>query len=152
MPFEYVELFGRQLKRVSGAIPPTSGAWTVGDLVWNESPAAGEALGWVCTSAGSPGTWLPVGHAVNTTVTAISAAGTISPSDSVVDVATGAFNITLAAPTSAQNGALISVTNDSAGAVTLTPVAGVTLYAGSAVLATNTSATLRTVGGNYYRI
>ena len=151
MAFEFAELFNRQNRMVSGAIPPTSGAWNVGDIVQNESPAAGEPATWVCTAAGSPGTWLPCGHAVNTTPTAIAAAGTISPADTVVDVGTGGFDITLAAPTSAQNGAEIIVVNDTGLSVTLTPVAGVTLYAGSAVLTTNTSATLRTVNGNYYR-
>lgn len=37
--------------------PPSSGAWEVGDFILNDSPATGAALGWRCTSAGSPGTW-----------------------------------------------------------------------------------------------
>lgn len=40
---------------VAGAAP-TAGTWRRGDLVWVQSPA-GTTLGWVCTAAGTPGTW-----------------------------------------------------------------------------------------------
>ena len=36
---------------------PTTGTWTAADKIWNSSPAAGGAPGWVCVAAGSPGTW-----------------------------------------------------------------------------------------------
>jgi parallel beta-helix repeat protein len=36
---------------------PTLGTWARGDVVWNTTPAAAGAPGWVCTAAGSPGTW-----------------------------------------------------------------------------------------------
>ena len=39
------------------AAAPTSGTWVVGDRVFNSAPAAGGAPGWVCTTAGTPGTW-----------------------------------------------------------------------------------------------
>jgi len=46
---------------------PTTGDWSVGDFIRNNAPAeAGTAgskyviLGWVCSAAGSPGTWLEV--------------------------------------------------------------------------------------------
>ena len=44
---------------------PTSGTWAKGDYIKNSTPAeAGSVsskyviLGWVCTVAGTPGTWL----------------------------------------------------------------------------------------------
>lgn len=44
---------------------PTTGTWAVGDVIRNSAPAeAGSAsskyviYGWVCTVAGTPGTWL----------------------------------------------------------------------------------------------
>lgn len=44
---------------------PTTGTWAQGDYIKNSAPAeAGVALskyvilGWVCTAAGTPGTWL----------------------------------------------------------------------------------------------
>lgn len=40
-----------------GTAAPSGGTYAVGDIVWNVSPAAGSALGWICTVAGSPGTW-----------------------------------------------------------------------------------------------
>jgi hypothetical protein len=36
---------------------PTTGTWTQGDIVWNTTPAAGGAPGWVCVTSGTPGTW-----------------------------------------------------------------------------------------------
>lgn len=39
----------------------TTGTWGVGDVVWNSQPVAGGNMGWVCTTAGSPGTWKTFG-------------------------------------------------------------------------------------------
>lgn len=39
------------------AAAPVSGAYVVGDIVWNTAPAASGNVGWVNVSAGSPGTW-----------------------------------------------------------------------------------------------
>jgi hypothetical protein len=47
--------FGR-LQNVADT-PPSSGAFLAGDMYWNRTWEAGEAIAWVCTTAGSPGTW-----------------------------------------------------------------------------------------------
>ena len=44
-----------------GAAAPVAGAWVVGDVVYNSAPAGGGYLGWVCTAAGTPGTWKTFG-------------------------------------------------------------------------------------------
>ena len=36
---------------------PTTGNWARGDIVYNSAPSAGGTIGWVCVSAGTPGTW-----------------------------------------------------------------------------------------------
>jgi hypothetical protein len=36
---------------------PVAGTWAQGDVVWNTGAAGGAAPGWVCTVAGTPGTW-----------------------------------------------------------------------------------------------
>lgn len=36
---------------------PTTGTWKRGDIVWNSQPSALGTPGWICTTAGSPGTW-----------------------------------------------------------------------------------------------
>lgn len=36
---------------------PTTGTWNVGDIVWNTAPTAGGVPGWICVTAGTPGTW-----------------------------------------------------------------------------------------------
>ena len=40
---------------------PGYGAWKVGDIVYNTTPTSGGNIGWVCTTAGSPGTWKTFG-------------------------------------------------------------------------------------------
>jgi hypothetical protein len=46
-------------KYASGS--PVSNTWAVGDIMWNTVPAAGGNIGWVCTTAGTPGTWKTFG-------------------------------------------------------------------------------------------
>jgi hypothetical protein len=36
---------------------PSTGTWGRGDIVWNSTPSAAGTPGWVCTAAGTPGTW-----------------------------------------------------------------------------------------------
>lgn len=40
---------------------PTVGTWQRGDIVLNLSPTVGGPVGWVCTTAGTPGTWKQFG-------------------------------------------------------------------------------------------
>ena len=40
---------------------PGSGTWVRGDVVWDSTPTAGSFMGWVCTTAGTPGTWKTFG-------------------------------------------------------------------------------------------
>ena len=44
-----------------GSAAPTTGTWRVGDTVYNATPTAGGFMGWVCTVAGTPGTWKTFG-------------------------------------------------------------------------------------------
>lgn len=36
---------------------PTAGTWQRGEILYNSAPAPGGYVGWVCTAAGTPGTW-----------------------------------------------------------------------------------------------
>lgn len=40
---------------------PTNGTWEQGDVIFQEAPTAGGFVGWVCVSAGTPGTWKTFG-------------------------------------------------------------------------------------------
>ena len=40
---------------------PSTGTWQVGDTVYKVAPSAGGYMGWVCVTAGSPGTWKTFG-------------------------------------------------------------------------------------------
>lgn len=41
-----------------GTAPPTTGARGRGDIVWNSNVASGQPMGWACSAAGTPGTWI----------------------------------------------------------------------------------------------
>jgi hypothetical protein len=41
---------------------PTTGAWAVGDRVVRATPVVGQPKAWVCTVAGTPGTWVSEGN------------------------------------------------------------------------------------------
>jgi len=43
------------------AVAPTTGTWRVGDIVYNSAPASAGYVGFVCTVAGTPGTWKSFG-------------------------------------------------------------------------------------------
>lgn len=47
--------------QATGIAPPTTGTWVRGSIVWNRTPTAGGTLGWICTTAGTPGTWASFG-------------------------------------------------------------------------------------------
>jgi hypothetical protein len=40
---------------------PNYGTYAVGDIVYNDTPLANGAIGWVCVTAGTPGTWKTFG-------------------------------------------------------------------------------------------
>lgn len=44
-----------------GTAAPTTGAHVLGETIYNSAPEAGGNMGWVCTTAGTPGTWKPWG-------------------------------------------------------------------------------------------
>lgn len=41
---------------------PAAGTWAVGDRVINNTPTVGQPKSWVCTVAGTPGTWVSEGN------------------------------------------------------------------------------------------
>ena len=45
----------------TGTAAPTTGTWPLGWIRWNTEPVAGDNIGWVCISAGTPGIWQPWG-------------------------------------------------------------------------------------------
>ncbi len=44
----------------NGNSVPSSGEYARGDITWHRDPTAGGPLGWVCVTAGSPGTWVEI--------------------------------------------------------------------------------------------
>lgn len=56
---------GRIVGRRRDTAAPTTGGHNLGDIMWNSAPAElGSVsskyviIGWICTAAGTPGTWL----------------------------------------------------------------------------------------------
>jgi hypothetical protein len=48
-------------KLLYNSAAPSTGTYIVGDIYYNTTPSAGGNIGWVCTTAGSPGTWKTFG-------------------------------------------------------------------------------------------
>lgn len=44
-------------RHTAATTAPTMGQWARGDITWNSAPAALGYVGWVCVTAGTPGTW-----------------------------------------------------------------------------------------------
>jgi hypothetical protein len=44
-------------RETTGSEFPQTGTFRVGDICWNTFVSAGNSPGWVCTTAGTPGTW-----------------------------------------------------------------------------------------------
>lgn len=63
LPLGYLDLGG--LTRITRTAVPTIGSRLRGDIVWNSNPSTNGIIGWVCTVAGTPGTWLPMGYTAN---------------------------------------------------------------------------------------
>jgi hypothetical protein len=53
---------GVRLLPAASAAPASGGPYMTGDTVYNTAPATGQPQGWVCTVAGSPGTWKPLAN------------------------------------------------------------------------------------------
>jgi len=98
-----------------GSDAPTTGSHAAGDLHFNGSPDPGEAIGWQCLTAGTPGLWYPIGFLHNVrTVTGSDSAG---PADVILLVNTSAAEtITLPDPTTWPLGKELTV-KDIGGAV-----------------------------------
>lgn len=132
---------------------PSSGSWNVGDFVLNSAPAIGQPAGWVCTTAGSPGTWSPVTLIQNVgNVATLTAAGNVAATANIVSVTgSGGFNATLALPSASNNGSTVSIVNATAGSVTAVAATGAAVV-GLAVVSANTSGSFKSNSTNWYRI
>jgi hypothetical protein len=60
---EYLVIGGRKIS--FGSAAPTSGWWNRGDVRFNSEAAAGGTMGWMCVTAGSPGTWKAMANLAN---------------------------------------------------------------------------------------
>jgi len=50
-----------QNRQTWGTAAPVANTWKVGDITWQTTPVAGGKIGFVCTTAGTPGTWKAFG-------------------------------------------------------------------------------------------
>jgi hypothetical protein len=57
----YNPLIGTVNYSRTDTIAPLFSTWAVGDVVYNSAPTSGGYIGWVCTVAGTPGTWKTFG-------------------------------------------------------------------------------------------
>lgn len=55
-------VYRRTKREFESTASPTSGTYIVGDRAWNSVPTVGQPKSWVCTVAGTPGTWVSEGN------------------------------------------------------------------------------------------
>jgi hypothetical protein len=60
-PSTYV-VQGRSRHTYTTGAAPTTGTWALGDVCDNDGPVVGSPKGWLCTVAGTPGTWVSTGN------------------------------------------------------------------------------------------
>jgi len=53
---------GGGVHSILAATAPTAGTWALGDRIINSTPAVAAPKAWVCTVAGTPGTWVSEGN------------------------------------------------------------------------------------------
>ena len=70
----YLKLFWSQ---AAGTIP-TYGTHSRGDVCFDVQPTAGYPAGWICTAAGTPGTWVPFGQIGGPLITTLTGSATLS--------------------------------------------------------------------------
>lgn len=55
-------VYRKTSRHYNATAAPTAGTWQRGDIVWNTGSNNGQIFGWVCTAAGTPGTWSPINN------------------------------------------------------------------------------------------
>lgn len=55
-------VYRRTKREFEGTTTPATGTYLLGDRVWNSTPVVGQPKSWVCTVAGTPGTWTSEGN------------------------------------------------------------------------------------------
>jgi len=120
---------GRQL--ANGTAAPTTGAHGQGEVILNRTPSANGVFAWVCSAAGTPGTWLPVplsGGILTKTGTAHTAA--IADANSYLQFTNGAavtYTVPLNANVPFPVGTEIELEQTGVGALSVAAAAGVTI-------------------------
>lgn len=103
--------------------PPTNGTWALGDMAWNKNPLTSGIIGWVCTVAGTPGTWRVIKHSAETNLdSSLSYVGT-----------TQTLRAALAAGGAAGTGDTVTLLDTSPGLPNAIRVVDVVLYTSTAV-------------------
>jgi len=148
-------LGGTRKKYETGSAAPSSGTWAIGDVVFNSAPVTGGYIGWVCVTAGSPGTWEQFGYLVPALVNSQTGTSyTIATGDRAKLVTLS--NASSVAVTLPQAGASFpsnwytEVENRGAGAATITPTTSTIDGASSLVLTQHQGVRIFSNGTNYF--
>lgn len=76
--FEVSAIMDETRIQFESTVSPTGRPFVVGDFAINSAPSAGAATGWVCTVAGTPGTWITLAP---TSFSALSDVAAAAPND-----------------------------------------------------------------------
>tara|TARA_R110000868_G_scaffold58624_3_gene180842 strand:+ start:1992 stop:2795 length:804 start_codon:yes stop_codon:yes gene_type:complete len=143
-----------------GTTAPTAGTYNVGDVCDNPSPTASGSetalltTGWICTTAGSPGTWTPMySAAADQALTYTATTGTLTQGyrDIILNAATGP-TLSLPAASARLAASQLTIKNIAANSATLSPLGTNAIIDASAITLTqNETVNLFTNGStNWY--
>lgn len=110
----------------ASAVPTdNSQAYQAGTILFNNIPALGAPLGWLCIADGRPGTWVALTPIGNITPTTLTAAAAIPVGTGILIINGGSGGTyTLAPALSHQSGYHTRIKNIAANSVTLVPATG----------------------------
>lgn len=160
LPFGAVGLPGIAAPRwYYGTAIPTAGTYNVGDTLFNITPGAASAeitrstTGWVCTTAGTPGTWQAIiSSAAAQELVTTATSGAIAAGFRVVllnPATTGTY--TLPDCTTVLPSTLLTIKNIASGSTTLAAIASNSYADAAAItLAQNAFVTLNATGASTF--
>jgi peptidoglycan/xylan/chitin deacetylase (PgdA/CDA1 family) len=135
---------------IRAAAAPTAGAWLKGDRCWNTDPVATKVLGWECTVAGTPGTWVSMNTlSIARTVQTVTSAVTLAATGDYIVFIGAAGVVTL--PTAVGNTSMYTLKNADTVSKNIATTASQTIEKAAApfVLAPATSIDLVSDGANW---
>ena len=109
-----------QLGYAKAAPTDTTQYWDAGAILLNSAPASGQAYGWVCVTAGFPGTWAVITLTPQNVLVTTLTSGTLADGNRLILFNGAATSNQLPNPANHAGGFLLTIKNIASASLTLT--------------------------------